>query len=653
MTSLDGIAALDTRGRVGVLTINSPPVNALGHAVRLAVLNAVQAFEANETLDALVIACAGRTFFAGGDIREFGKPPLSPNLPQVVNVIEKSAKPVVAAIHGTALGGGLELAMGCHFRVAAQSAACGLPEVKLGLLPGAGGTQRLPRLVGVSKALDMMTSGESIGAAEAMNLGLFDEIVPDHVLLDRAVALAGEKAKTQATRRTRDIVPEIPPADDFDRYLTTHAKKFGKLPAPRTIVQAVREGLPLAFEAATDFERTLFLDLMNSDESMALRHVFFAERDVLKVPGIGSETVPLPVSRIGVIGAGTMGAGIAVSALQAGFSVILVEQTEGALEKGRNTVAKILDRGVSSGRLTRSAADAALGNLQPSLQYHDLASADLIIEAAFEDPDVKKSIFSAIDKIAKPEAILATNTSYLDVDVFAGATTRSEKVVGLHFFSPANIMKLLEIVRGKQTAPEVLATAQILAKKLGKIPVVAGNAYGFIGNRMLAVRRREADQMILAGADPYAIDRIAEDFGFPMGPFRVSDLAGLDLGWTASTSKSATIRECLCELDRRGQKTKAGFYDYDHNLNPAPSPLVRKLIEDFSAREHVKRRTWSDQEILEGLLRPMIEEGQKILDEGIALRASDIDVVWIHGYGWPRWRGGPMYYGAKMNWLPA
>ncbi|MBL8644832.1 MAG: enoyl-CoA hydratase/isomerase family protein [Rhodospirillaceae bacterium] len=644
----EAIARIERHANIAVLLINAPPVNALGQAVRAELQATVELLHKDAGLDALVIACEGRTFFAGADIREFDRPPQAPLLPGLINAIEASSKPVIAAIHGTALGGGLEVALGCHLRIAAQSAKMGLPEVKLGLLPGAGGTQRLPRLVGLKKALDMMVSGEPIGAAEAQELGLVDRVVEDQGLIDAAIALARDAVAGRISpRKTRDRALQAPEAGFFAAYRKDNARKFGRLDAPQAIVKVVERSLSASFDDATAFERAQFDILRSSAQSKALRYAFFAERDVKNVPGIDVKTPVVPVENIGIIGAGTMGTGIAVNFLLAGLPVTLLEMNEAALTRGAETIRKIIQRNVESGRTSRTSADQALGLLHPTLAFNDLASADLVIEAAFETLDVKQDIFTRLDAIAKPGAILATNTSYLDVDKIASFTARPEHVLGLHFFSPANVMKLLEVVRGAKTSGPVLATALKLAARIGKIPVVSGVCYGFIGNRMLAARRVALDKSVLEGASPYAIDRVAEEFGFAMGPFRVSDLAGLDLGWSKETSTGATMKERLCEMDRRGQKTKAGYYDYDDKMKPSASPLVEQTIKDLAAARGIPQRAWIDAELLDLLLTPMIAEGRKILAEGIALRASDIDVVWLHGYGWPRWRGGPMYYGEK------
>jgi 3-hydroxyacyl-CoA dehydrogenase len=646
MTESKPICEWQRHERIGVLIVDSPPVNALSTPVRQALLDAVATLNRDETLDALVIRCAGRTFFPGADLREFGEPPRAPLLPDVVNAIEASAKPIVAAIHGTALGGGLEVAMACHFRVAAASAQLGLPEVKLGLLPGAGGTQRLPRLVGMRKALALITTGDSIGAAEAHASGLVHGVTDESGLTAAALGIA-RKATSGEFLVQRTGARPLAVADDalFESFLAANARKLAHQHAPATIVRALREGSRLPFDEALALERKLFLDLREGEQSKALRYVFRAERAVAEVPGIDATTATLPIESVGIVGAGTMGSGIALNFLLARLPVTLVERDQAALDRGVSHIRKTLERNVASGRTSAEDRARALGLLTPSLEYEALKAADLVIEAAYESMEVKQAIFKALDAIAKPHAILATNTSYLNIDEIAAVTRRPQYVLGLHFFSPANVMKLLEVVRTAQTSASVLATALALAKRIGKVAVVARVCHGFIGNRMLAVRRRECDRMILEGASPYAIDRVAEAFGLPMGPFRISDLAGLDLGWTRETSTGSTVRERLCELNRRGQKTRAGYYDYDDDNRARPAPLVQEVVQKLAAEHGITQREWSDAEILDRLLLPMIDEGRKIVAEGVALRASDVDVVWIHGYGWPRWRGGPMYYG--------
>lgn len=645
------VARFEREDRIAVLTIDNPPVNALGQAARQALLDVVHASEADSGIDALVVLCAGRTFCAGADVREFARTPAQPALPAVVAAIEASAKPVVAALHGTALGGGLEVALACHYRLAVASASLGLPEVKLGLIPGSGGTQRLPRLVGVAKALDMMVGGEPIAASEAQAFGLLNAIIEPADMRGAAVAFA-RSIVGKPLLRTRDRTGKLDAArrhpELFASYEKANASTFRGNEAAHAIVAALRAGLELPFAEALAIERTHFERLRGGPQSRALRYAFFAERKAAKVPGITADTPVRDIASVGVIGAGTMGTGIAIAMLAAGLPVTLVETAEETLRRSADMIRKTVERRVERGRMARGAAERALAGLLPTGDAAALGAVDLVIEAAFETMEVKKGIFARLDSIAKPTAILATNTSYLDVDAIAAATSRPEQVLGMHFFSPANVMKLLEIVRGARTSAEVLATALAVGRRAGKIAVVVGNAPGFVGNRMLAVRRREAEAMILEGASPYEVDRVAEAFGFPMGPFRVGDLAGLDLGWSRESSTGATIRERLCERDRRGQKSGAGYYDYVDG-KAMPSSDVETLIAAFAAEKGIARRRVPEGEIRARLLYPMINEGVRILEHGKATRASDIDVVWIYGYGWPVVTGGPMYYGDSVG----
>jgi 3-hydroxyacyl-CoA dehydrogenase len=643
------IADFTVTGRVAVLTINNPPVNALSQGVRAALVEAVGDVMANSSVDALVIACAGKTFIAGADIREFGKPPLSPLLPEAVAAIENCAKPVVAAIHGTALGGGLEVALGCHGRVAVASAKLGLPEVTLGLLPGAGGTVRLPRLVGLSKAMEMITSGKPIGGAEAAEIGLVDRIA-DSDLVAAAVALAAELAQAGAPVRTVDRIDKLADATvkTIDAFAAANARKFKHLHAPAAILDCLRATVTLPFDEALVLERQRFEILRAGPQSAALRHNFFAERQAAKAPDLEGVT-PRTIKSVGIIGAGTMGTGIAINFLLAGIDVTMVEQQQAALDRGAGSVRKTIDGNIAAGRVSTDAGNHALSLLRTSLDYAALSACDLIIEAAFETMEVKAAIFSQLDAVAKPGAILASNTSYLDLDAIAAVTERPEDVVGLHFFSPANVMKLLEVVRGAKTSPDVLATSLALAKTIKKVAVISGNAYGFIGNRMLAVRRKESETLIHEGASPYDVDRVIEAFGLPMGPFKIGDLAGLDLGWSAETSTGSTVRERLCEAGRRGQKTLAGFYDYDADRKGKPSQIALDIIAGFAADKGFAQRPIDDAEIFARLIWPMVDEGARILEDKIAQRASDIDVVWLNGYGWPAWTGGPMFYADTVG----
>ena len=655
MANLNAVVDLANQDRIAVLTVNYPPVNALSADVRAGLDEGVKRAGADTGVDAIVLRCAGRTFIAGADITEFGKPPRDPSLPALLETIEASPKPIVAAIFGTALGGGLETALASHWRVASADAKLGLPEVKLGLLPGAGGTQRLPRLVGVEAALEMITSGTPVGAEAALAAGLIDEIV-DGDLTAGAIAYAKRVvAESRPLRKISAMDDKLAAArgkpEIFAEFRKANARKFRGFEAPEACIQAIEAAVTLPFAQGIERERELFMALITGDQSRAQRHVFFAEREVARIPDIDADTEILPIKKAGVVGAGTMGVGITMNFLNAGIPVTLVEMKQDALDRGVATIRKNYENTAKKGRLTQDDVEKRMALLTPSLSLDDLADCDLVIEAVFELMAIKQDVFGKLDKIVKPGAILATNTSYLDVNEIAASTSRPEWVIGLHFFSPANVMRLLEVVRGTATAKPVVATAMKLGKTLGKVAVLVGVCHGFVGNRMLAARQREAQKLIVEGAMPWDVDRVLYDFGFPMGPFAMADLAGLDLGWTREASTSSTIREILCEMDRRGQKTGAGFYDYDEARKATPSPVVEKVILDFDAKQNVTRRAISDQEILERCLYPMVNEGAKILEEGVALRPGDIDIVWINGYGWPVYRGGPMFWadlvGAK------
>ncbi len=648
MTAINAVTDFAVEGDVGVVTIDSPPVNALSAEVRDGLAAGVAAAVADPAVTAIVLICAGRTFIAGADISEFGKPPRGMPLAEVQEVIEASPKPVVAAIHGTALGGGLEVALVAHYRVAVGSAKFGLPEVKLGLLPGAGGTQRLPRLVGAKMALDMVTTGKHIGAPAALAAGLIDAIVAD--LRAGAIAFARDLVATaKPLRKVRDLpVTGVEPGM-FDAYRAANARAFRGFDAPEANIKCIEAAATLPFDEGMAVERRLFMGLMTGLQSKAQRYVFFAERLANKIDGLDPNAPLLPVASVGIIGAGTMGGGIAMNFLNAGVPVTIIEMKAEALDRGVATIRRNYENTAAKGRMTAEDVAARMALLTPSLDLDSLSAADLIIEAVFENMGIKQDVFGKLDRIAKPGAILASNTSYLDVDEIATATSRSESVLGLHFFSPANVMRLLEVVRGAKTAPQVLATAMATAKKIGKVAVVAGVCDGFIGNRMLSRRQEQAMALIVEGALPADVDRVLFDFGFPMGPFQMSDLAGLDIGWSAETSKGATIRDRLCEAGLRGQKNGHGFYDYDAQRNRTPSPVAEKIILDYAAEKGVNRRPIDDAEILERCLYPMVNEGAKILAEGVAQRASDIDIVWLNGYGWPVYRGGPMFWADSVG----
>lgn len=654
MTAINAVTDLTNDGEIAVLTLDSPPVNALSGPVREGIVNGVAKALADKSVKALVLICEGKTFIAGADISEFGKPPTGPSLFDALNAIENASIPVVAAIHGTALGGGLEVALTCHYRVAVPSAKCGLPEVNIGLLPGAGGTQRLPRIVGAEKALEMVTTGQHMPAKWAAEVGLVDALVDEGKLRDGAVAFAKKiVAEKRPLKRVRDLNDKMIAArahpEIFANYRKANAKKFRGFDAPEANIKCIEAAVNLPFDEGIKFERTEFMKLMTGTQSAAQRYVFFAERAVWKVPDVPETTETIPVNKVGVIGAGTMGGGIAMNFLNAGIPVTIVETKQDALDRGLATIRKNYENTAKRGRLTQADVEKRMSMLKGTLNLEELAPSDLVIEAVFENMDIKKDVFGKLDKIVKQGAILATNTSYLNVDEIASATKRPESVIGWHFFSPANVMRLLEVVRGAKSSKPVIATSMAMARKIGKIAALVGVCPGFVGNRMLSQRQREAQKLILEGAMPWDVDRVLYDFGFPMGPFAMSDLAGLDIGWSKEKSSSSTIREILCEMDRRGQKTGGGFYDYDAERNAKPSPVVEKIILDFAAKKGINRRKISDEEILERCVYPMINEGAKILEEGKAIRASDIDIVWINGYGWPVYRGGPMFYGDTIG----
>jgi 3-hydroxyacyl-CoA dehydrogenase len=634
-------------GTVAVLTIDSPPVNALSARVRGGVLDGVRRAAADDAVEAVLLICAGRTFVAGADITEFGKPPLPPSLAEVMAGIEDSPKPVVAAIHGTALGGGLELAMACHFRVAAPSARLGLPEVKLGLIPGAGGTQRLPRLVGVEAALKMITTGEPETAPRAQALGLVDALVPEGELKAGALAFA-RTANDAPARRARDRAVEATGPEPFEAARKTLARTRRGFLAPQAAVTAVQAALDRPFDEGLAEERRLFVELVEGPQSAAQRYLFFAEREAARIPDIPADTPTRPVARVGVVGGGTMGTGIAQCFANAGLPVVLVETGQDALDRGLATVAKAYGKLAESGKLAPEVAARRTGLVAGALTFEALADCDLIVEAVFEDMAVKKAVFTDLDRVAKPDAVLATNTSYLDVDEIAAATGRPGSVVGLHFFSPAQIMKLLEVVRGARTDKAVVATAMKLARTVGKVAICVGVSPGFVANRMQRERQRQANRLVLEGAAPADVDRVIHDFGMPMGPFAMLDMAGLDIGWREG-KPTETVRDLMCEIGRKGIKAGAGFYDYGEDRKPVPSPVAAEAIAGFAARSGVTPRTVSDEEILERCLYAMINEGAKILDEGIALRASDIDLAWVHGYGWPAYLGGPMHHADTLG----
>ena len=641
----------EKQGNVLVLTSDNPPVNALGQAVRQGLKEGIEQAASDSEIEAVVIRCDGRTFFAGADITEFGKPPQGPSLPEVCDAIEASDKPVVAAIHGTALGGGCEVALACHYRVAVPSAKLGLPEVKLGLIPGAAGTQRLPRLVGAEAALPLVVMGNPIAAKKAQGIGLVDELVGEDSLADDAIAFARSKIG-QPIPRTSEMANNqdgVKNPDLFDEFRAKNGRKLQGFDAPNAGIEAVKAAGEMSFEDGVKKERELFGKLMSGTQSAAMRHYFFAERAANKIDDVPSDTPLIDVKKVGIIGAGTMGGGIAMNFLSAGIPVTILEMKQDALDRGTGTMRKNYENTAKRGRMTGEQVEGAMGLLTPTLDYDDLADCDLVIEAVYENMDVKKEVFAKLDEVVKDGAILASNTSYLNIDEIATATDRPGYVIGLHFFSPANVMKLLEVVRGEKTRDDVLATAMKLSKKIGKVAAVSGVCPGFIGNRMLSKRQEQANQLILEGAKYWEVDEVLLDFGFPMGPFQMGDLAGLDIGWHRDPSKVTTVREALCAKGRFGQKAGKGFYDYDESRQRTPSDEVQQIIADFAEKEGNAQREISKDEIRERLLYPMVNEGAKILEEGMAQRASDIDVVWINGYGWPLFTGGPMFWADTVG----
>jgi len=625
------------------ILVDNPPVNALSWHVRQGLQDGFEQGLADEGVKAIVLRCAGSTFIAGADITEFGKPAQGPDLNTVLNMIEVANKPVVAAIHGMALGGGLETALVCHYRIAVPSARLGVPEVKLGLLPGAGGTQRLPRVVGIEAAATMCALGEPVTASKAEAIGLVDRIAGENSLADDAIAYARELISV-GPRATRDR-PLVGDIAIIEQLKSANTKKWKGFEAPYANLACVEAAARMPFDEGIQFERAEFLKLMGGSQSAAQRHMFFAERQAAKIDGLAKDLPLRDVRKIGVIGAGTMGGGISMNFLSKGIPVTIVEMAQENLDRGVGVIRKNYESSAAKGRFTTEQVEHMMSLLTPSLHLTDLADCDLVIEAVYESMEVKKEIFGKLDSICKNGAILASNTSYLDIDEIADSTSRPQDVVGMHFFSPANVMKLLEVVRGAKTADDVLATAMAVGKKIGKVSVVAGVCHGFIGNRMLSTRQQPAMQLLLEGATPAQIDKVHTDFGMPMGPFQMSDLAGLDIGWHRDPSRIETIRDALCAAGRFGQKNSKGFYDYDAKRVGTPSPEALAIIEEFRATSNLPKREISDQEIIERTLYPMVNEGYKILEEGKAQRASDIDVVWIYGYGWPIYRGGPMFWG--------
>ena len=653
MTAINTVTDLTREGDVAVITLNNPPVNALSMAMRDGLVAALDVAAKDTAAKAILLICAGRTFIAGADISEFDKAQSGADskgagFKEAQDAFDNVKKPLVAAIHGTALGGGLEVAMCCHYRVAVASAKFGQPEVNLGLIPGAGGTQRLPRLAGIPKALEMIATGKPIGAADALANGLIDEIVPGDLKAGAMAFIAKLLAEGKGVRRTRDMQEKVT-GDFAPVFAFARGQKMHGFDAPLEAIKAVEASTTMPFDDGIALEQKIFAARLTSPQSLALRHVFFAERKTSKIPDVPDDTPTLPIKKVGVIGAGTMGGGIAMNFVNAGIPVVIMEMKQEALDHGLGVVRKNYDATAAKGRLTPEDVQKRMALLTGTLKMEELGDCDLIIEAVFERMDVKKDVFGKLDKAAKHGAILATNTSFLNVDEIARATARPDHVLGLHFFSPANVMKLLEIVRGEKTSKEVVATAMKLSRTISKVGVLVGVAFGFVGNRMLAARAAEADKMVLEGALPWDIDRVLVQFGFPMGGFAMWDLAGLDLGWVKEESHGETLRDLLNEMGRKGQKTGAGYYDYDEKRKPTPSPVTEKLLADLWAKKGVSPRKIPDQEMLERSLYPMINEGAKILEEGKASRSSDIDIVWIYGYGFPAWRGGPMFYADAIG----
>lgn len=645
-------------GNIGVITVNSPPVNALSQAVRQGLLDAIRAAASDDT-EAMVIHCEGRTFIAGADIKEFGKPHAEPLLPDLLNEVEASEKIIVAALHGTALGGGFETALSCHYRIALDSAKVGLPEVKLGLLPGAGGTQRVPRLAGVEASLELILSGAPIAAGRAAEIGLVDKVVSTDLLAE-ALAYARQLAKTRApVRRTSELTVENVDDSVFDKVSAGLGKRARGQTAPPRIVECVRSAMTMSFEDGQRRERELFSECMQDPQSVALRHMFFAERVAAKVAGLSDDVPIRDVKSVGIIGGGTMGGGIAMSFANAGISVTLVEINNKALRRGLTIIDQNYAGSVKRGKLSESKAADCRGLISGATDYSALGDVDLVIEAVFEDPELKKDIFARLDKACKPGAILATNTSYQDVNEIAAATMRPQDVLGMHFFSPAHIMKLLEVVRADKTADDVLNTVMALSKRIRKVAVVSGVCYGFIGNRMLQGYFREAQLCLIEGGSPESVDAALYDWGMAMGPISVGDLAGLDVGYKARQAQPEEERgdpaayrvpDVLVEAGRLGQKSGKGFYTYDADTRARTSdPDVQAIIEREAAALGIERSPIDAEEIVDRLIYALVNEGMRILEEGIAQRPGDIDVVYVYGYGFPAWRGGPMHYADAVG----
>jgi 3-hydroxyacyl-CoA dehydrogenase len=647
--------SFEKRGDIGIIWINNPPVNAISVGVRVALIDGVAKLAQDPEIKAGVLACEGRTFMAGADITEFGKPPLSPSLRDALDAIEGCDKPIVAAIHGTALGGGLEVALACHYRVAVATAKVGLPEVKLGILPGAGGTQRLPRLIGVEAALGIIVSGDPVPATQAAKAGVLDKII-DGDLTAGALAFAKDLiARNAPPRRIRDINIDAAklPAGFFDEARKRIAKEKKNLFAPQRIVDALEAAVTLPFDTGMAQERLLFAQCLQNSQSKALQHIFFAERKAASVPNLDKNVTKRDVKTVAIIGAGTMGGGIAMNFLNVGIPVTLLEMKQEALDRGIGVIRKNYENTASKGKLTLEQVEQRMALLKPTLSYDDLGQADLIIEAVFETMAIKKEVFGKLDQAAKKGAILASNTSYLSIDEIAGSVSRPNDVVGMHFFSPANVMRLLEIVRGAKTAQDVLVTVVDIAKRINKVGVVCGNRDGFIGNRMLGGYAYQASLMVLEGAMPEQVDGALRNFGMPMGVLQMSDLAGLDVGYksrkdrdpSSFDGRATRSADLLVEMGRMGQKTQAGYYDYaPGDRTPRPSPVVADVLMKVSKEYGIERRSFSDEEIVERCFLALMNVGCEVLREGVANRSSDIDIVYLYGYGFPAYRGGPMFW---------
>lgn len=645
---------LKSHGSIALITLNNPPVNAMSFAVRQGISDALGKAVCDDNTRAIVLVGNGRCFCGGADIREFGKPRKGPLLSNLITVIEACEKPVVAAIHGTAIGGGCEIALGCHYRIGDASARFGQPEIKLGLLPGAGGTQRLPRLIGIEPALEIILSGAYVNAKRGKALGFFDEIVEGD-LTQQAILFAERLlAEGKGPRPIRDGEIDTDNAEKIFAAARAKASKRSRgLIAPERCIEAIESALNITIDEGLALEREFFDELVQSDQSKAQRYLFFAERQARKIPGVPADTPTRAVRKAAVIGCGTMGRGIAMSLANGGVPVTVLDVSQEALDAGLSAIRDTYAGSVSRGSLAQSDRDERIALIDGATDYADIGGADIVIEAVFEEMALKKQVFGTLDEVCKPGTILATNTSTLDVNEIASATSRPDDVIGTHFFSPANVMKLVETIRGKKTSPEVIATVMKLTKDIGKVGALVGVCDGFVGNRMLYAYTRQAKFLLEEGALPHQIDRVIYNFGLPMGPFAMGDLAGLDVGYRVRQHRRKTrpskhryspIADRIVEMGRHGQKTSAGWYRYEKgSRTPIPDPRIEKLIIGVSEELGIQRREISDQEILERCMYPLINEGAKILEEGIAIRPSDIDVIWIYGYGFPRGRGGPMF----------